>query len=85
MAIQQNFGRRFGRLVKNRCFDQIGYSLESKYRNHTSLWKWRALEVDRLEVVVEDLYDLVLGEACKAEGEALNLLGDLTCNIIFLR
>ena len=44
-----------------------------------------AVEVDRLEAVVEDVYDLVLGEACEAQGEALNLLGDLTCNIILLR
>lgn len=49
------------------------------------LYILEAIKVDWLEVVIEDLYNLVLGEVCKAEGKALNLLEDLTNNTIFLR
>lgn len=44
----------------------------------------KEVEVDRLEVIVKNFYDFFLREASKIEGEALNLLGDLTCSIIFI-
>ncbi len=44
----------------------------------------KTVEVDRLEAIMEDFHNFLLWEACKAEGEALNLLGNLTCYIVFL-
>lgn len=41
----------------------------------------KTIEFDWLEAIVEDFHNYFLREASKTEGEALNFLGDLTCNI----
>lgn len=44
----------------------------------------QAIEVDWLEPIMEDFDNLLLRETCKAKGEALDLLGNLTYDIILL-
>lgn len=41
-----------------------------------------AIELDRLEVVVKNLDDFLLGEACKTNGKALDLLKNLTYSVV---
>ena len=40
------------------------------------------VEANRLKAVVKDFDNFLLREACKIKGKAMNLLGNLTYNII---
>ncbi len=44
----------------------------------------KAVEVDQFEAIVENIHNFFLREASEIKGDALNLLGDLTYNIIFI-
>ena len=47
------------------------------------LYMVKPVKIDWLKLIIEDFDNLLLGKIYKAKGKTLNLLGDLTCDIIF--